>query len=81
MRAFLALGLGQVAAMGPGTMPAPAYDASSNGDPHLRLRLRLCSSLLGASRCGRAGGFFGKERHIPPAAGKQPHITFILMDD
>ena len=41
MRTLVAvLGLGQAAAMGPGTMPAPAYDASSNGAPLLRL-LRL----------------------------------------
>jgi hypothetical protein len=25
------------------------------------------------------GGFFGKEVKIPPAAGKKPHIAFILM--
>ena len=101
MRTLVAvLGLGQAAAMGPGTMPAPAYDASSNGAaPLLRLpllRLRLLRLLrlrqLEAQPAAplfapvpqgvaRAGGFFGKERHIPPAAGKQPHITFILMDD
>ena len=84
MRAFLAVGLGQVvAAMGPGTMPAPAYDASSNGAP--AAAPAPAPALLLFARClkvwARAGGFFGKERHIPPAAGKQPHITFILMDD
>ena len=80
MRTLVAvLGLGQAAAMGPGTMPAPAYDSTSNGAP--LLRLRLLRSLLRAQVWARAGGFFGKERHIPPAAGKQPHITFILMDD
>lgn len=26
------------------------------------------------------GRFWTKERKIPPAAGKKPHITFILMD-
>ena len=82
--------------MGPGTMPAPAYDASANGEcdrPSVFGPVFLSGSLLAApapalllfARClkvwARAGGFFGKERHIPPAAGKQPHITFILMDD
>ena len=97
MRAFLAVGLGQVvAAMGPGTMPAPAYDASANGEcdrPSVFGPVFLSGSLLAAPAPApvsapvpqgvgaRAGGFFGKERHIPPAAGKQPHITFILMDD
>ena len=27
-----------------------------------------------------AGGWFEKEKHIAPAAGKQPHITFILLE-
>ena len=27
------------------------------------------------------GGWFGKEKKIAPAAGKKPHVTFILMDD
>jgi|EP01049_Picozoa_sp_SAG25_P006190 hypothetical protein len=27
------------------------------------------------------GGWFDKEVKIPPAAGKKPHIAFILMDD
>ena len=27
-----------------------------------------------------AGGSFEKEKHIAPAAGKQPHITFILLE-
>ena len=27
------------------------------------------------------GGWFGREKHIAPAAGKQPHIAMILFDD
>ena len=27
------------------------------------------------------GGWFARERHIAPAAGKKPHVAFILMDD
>ena len=26
------------------------------------------------------GGFFGSERHIPPAAGIKPHIALILLE-
>ena len=26
------------------------------------------------------GGWFLKERHIPPAGGRKPHIAMILMD-
>ena len=27
------------------------------------------------------GGFFEKERHIAPAAGRKPHFVFVLLDD
>ena len=27
------------------------------------------------------GGFFDKERHTAPAAGRKPHLVFMLLDD
>ena len=75
----------------PGRGDGPGYHAGAC----LRRKLERCAAAPAPApallrdvlfaRClkvwARAGGFFGKERHIPPAAGKQPHITFILMDD
>ena len=47
-------------------------------DPSSALRALLRPSQEAPRLRGR---WFDKEKKIPPAAGKKPHIAFILLDD
>ena len=60
------------------------------GDPHVKgpMRLLLIAMLQLAARAAlllpapfppNNGGWFEKERKIEPAAGRQPHVAFILL--
>ena len=43
---------------------------------------RSCRPLRPSQEAPRLRGrWFDKEKKIPPAAGKKPHIAFILLDD
>ena len=72
----------------PGRSPRPPSTARATAGESL-LRSVFPASLLPALALLRPsqeaprlrGRWFDKEKKIPPAAGKKPHIAFILLDD
>ena len=66
----------------PGRSPRPPSTARATAGESL-LRSVFPASLLRPSQEAPRlrGRWFDKEKKIPPAAGKKPHIAFILLDD